>query len=166
MTTSQTPTRARLLGPGLLLGVGFGGFFDGIVLHQVLQWHHMLSAQDAAVPTFPVDTVAGLETNTLWDGLFHVTALLFFLGGTAWLWSRLGDVRPLPLRALAGLLAAGWGLFNLVEGIVDHHLLQVHHVRDDVADPLPWDLGFLALGAVLLVGGLTLYRSSVRDRGA
>jgi uncharacterized membrane protein len=27
----------------LLLGIGLGGFFDGIVLHQILQWHHMLS---------------------------------------------------------------------------------------------------------------------------
>jgi uncharacterized membrane protein len=25
---------------GILFGLGLGGFFDGIVLHQVLQWHH------------------------------------------------------------------------------------------------------------------------------
>lgn len=25
--------------PGLLMGLGFGGSVDGIVLHQVLQWH-------------------------------------------------------------------------------------------------------------------------------
>jgi uncharacterized membrane protein len=24
----------------------------------------------------------------------------------------------------------GWGLFNLVEGVIDHHLLNIHHVRD------------------------------------
>ena len=24
----------------------------------------------------------------------------------------------------------GWGLFNLVEGIIDHHVLEIHHVRD------------------------------------
>ena len=28
---------------GILLGVGLGGFFDGIVLHQLLQWHHMIT---------------------------------------------------------------------------------------------------------------------------
>jgi uncharacterized membrane protein len=28
---------------GLLFGIGLGGFLDGIVLHQILQWHHMLS---------------------------------------------------------------------------------------------------------------------------
>ncbi|MFH9118580.1 DUF2243 domain-containing protein [Streptomyces globisporus] len=28
--------------PGIILGVGLGGFVDGILLHQLLQWHHML----------------------------------------------------------------------------------------------------------------------------
>ena len=28
---------------GILFGLGLGGFVDGIVLHQLLQWHHMLS---------------------------------------------------------------------------------------------------------------------------
>jgi uncharacterized membrane protein len=53
--------------PGILLGIGLGGFVDGIVLHQILQWHHMLSSEGS----HPTTTVAGLETNTLWDGLFH-----------------------------------------------------------------------------------------------
>ena len=60
---------------------------------------------------------------------------------------------------MVGALAVGWGLFNLVEGIVDHHILGIHHVRDDVANPLPWDLGFLALGALLVVGGWLLIRT-------
>ena len=34
-----------------------------------------------------------------------------------------------------GLVLAGWGIFNLLEGIVDHHLLGVHHVRDDAGSP-------------------------------
>ncbi len=45
----------------------------------------------------------------------------------------------------------GWGIFNLVEGLVNHQLLGVHHVRDDLGAPLSWDLGFLASG-VLLTG--------------
>jgi uncharacterized membrane protein len=28
---------------GILFGLGLGGFFDGIVLHQILQWHHMVT---------------------------------------------------------------------------------------------------------------------------
>lgn len=43
--------------PGIVLGVGLGGFFDGIVLHQVLQWHHMFSS------VYPVDTVSGLRPD-------------------------------------------------------------------------------------------------------
>ena len=56
-----------------------------------------------------------------------------------------GTHRTVPTCALVGLLLAGWGLFNVVEGLIDHHLLEVHHVRDDVADPLPWDLGSCVL---------------------
>ena len=37
--------------PGILLGIGLGGFVDGIVLHQILQWHHMLSSEGDYPPT-------------------------------------------------------------------------------------------------------------------
>jgi len=57
----------------------------------------------------------------------------------------------------------GWGAFNLVEGIVDHHILTIHHVRDDVGAPLGWDLAFLALGAILVLGGLALKRSGQQE---
>ena len=68
---------------GILLGVGFGGFVDGIVLHQILQWHHMLTSTG----DHPATTVAGLEANTLWDGLFHVAAWLCAFAGV-WLLRR------------------------------------------------------------------------------
>jgi uncharacterized membrane protein len=45
--------------PALLLGLGLGGLFDGVVLHQLLQWHHMLSSW------YPVDSIANLRINTL-----------------------------------------------------------------------------------------------------
>jgi Predicted membrane protein (DUF2243) len=40
---ARDTARTRPRGPGILLGVGLGGFVDGIVLHQILQWHHMLT---------------------------------------------------------------------------------------------------------------------------
>ncbi|HWL37484.1 MAG TPA: DUF2243 domain-containing protein [Frankiaceae bacterium] len=139
----------RLTVAGLLLGVGLGGFVDGIVLHQVLQWHHLLT-----------DTsVTSIEKNTLANGLFHAATWVCVLAGVVLLWR---SERRAPGRYLAGLLLAGWGAFNLVEGVVDHHLLTIHHVRDDVANPLPWDLGFLALSAVLLGVGWALARRSGR----
>jgi uncharacterized membrane protein len=61
-----------------------------------------------------------------------------------------------------GLVLAGWGVFNLVEGVIDHQLLGLHHVRDDLGGPLGWDLGFLALGALLVVAGALLARPARR----
>jgi uncharacterized membrane protein len=41
---ASTPARPRgLLSAGVVLGVALGGFFDGVMLHQVLRWHHLLS---------------------------------------------------------------------------------------------------------------------------
>ncbi|MDP3966771.1 MAG: DUF2243 domain-containing protein [Nocardioides sp.] len=85
---------------GLLYGLGLGGFVDGILLHQVLQWHHMVSA----VPAYPVDTVAGLEANTLADGFFHVATWFFVVGGAL---AALHAWRPGPRRAELGLVV-GW----------------------------------------------------------
>ena len=148
-----------MLGAGLLLGIGLGGFVDGIVLHQILQWHHMLTSEGG----HPASTVAGLEANTLADGLFHAFAWLAVCVGVWLLW-RAGPAAAVALRGrrLVGLMLAGWGLFNLVEGIVDHQLLGIHHVKlDQSGDPIvALDAAFLGLGAVLLVLGFAIVRSS------
>jgi uncharacterized membrane protein len=145
--------------PGLLLGVGLGGFVDGIVLHQVLQWHHMLSHTER----YPTTTLAGLQGNTVADGLFHAFSWLAVVGGLLLLWRRLrGGGRAWSRWSLIGLMLAGWGLFNLVEGIVDHHILQVHHVREGPYRDW-YDLGFLALGALLLLAGWAIHRSGQRS---
>ena len=62
-----------------------------------------------------------------------------------------------------GLVLAGWGLFNLVEGLVDHQILGVHHVRDDLGGPLSWDIGFLLSGVLLIAVGWWVHRRGVRD---
>lgn len=136
-----------------MFGIGLGGFVDGIALHQLLQWHHLLSAERSP------HTVAGLEVNTMADGFFHVGTWLVVLGAsivTIALW-RQGRLAPSWSFHLGGLLA-GWGLFNLAEGVVNHLVLRIHHVRDDLGGPLSWDLGFLALGALLVAAGWALMR--------
>ena len=154
MATTPAP---RL--PAFVLGVGLGGFLDGIVLHQLLQWHHILSDTG----DHPMTTVDGLEANTLADRLFHVSTWLFVAAGLTLMlraWRR-GALAP-PWRVHAGLLLAGWGVFNVVEGTVDHLVLGIHHVRDDLGGPLGWDIGFLVFGALLLAGGLALARAGER----
>jgi uncharacterized membrane protein len=144
--------------PAFVLGLGLGGFVDGIVLHQLLQWHHLLTGENGGEPR---TTVAGLEANTLADGVFHAATWVLVAAATGMMlraWQR-REPAP-PWRLHLGMVLAGWGAFNLVEGLVDHHLLQLHHVRDDLGGPLGWDLGFLGLGLLLAVAGLALARSA------
>ncbi len=130
---------------------------DGIVLHQILQWHHMLTSEGS----YPAATIAGLETNTLWDGLFHLSTWIATTVGLWMLWKRGRQGAVWAGRHLLGLMLAGWGTFNLVEGTVDHHILGLHHVKAGEYQGI-LDLAFLALGAVLLVGGLLMARAGER----
>lgn len=156
----QEPAHESHRPPGvaasLLLGVGLGGFVDGIVLHQVLQWHHMVSHIEA----FPTTTTPGLEMNTLADGLFHLGAWVCVAVGStlivaAW---RSGRLAP-SWRFHFGLIITGWGTFNLAEGIINHQILGIHHVRDDLGAPLSWDIGFLIFGLLLILTGSALHRA-------
>ena len=143
---------------GVLIGVGMGGFVDGIVLHQILQWHNMFSSR---VP--PVDLLA-MKFNMVWDGLFHASTWVATAAGLALLW-RAGQRIDVPwsTRTFVGSLLLGWGLFNLVEGVIDHHVLGLHHVRPGSGE-LAWDIAFLALGGLLVALGAGLIRAGRRDR--
>lgn len=150
------PERVKpLVTAGVVLGIGLGGFVDGIVLHQLLQVHHMVSAR-----TPPTD-LAGMEVNVVADGLFHAGAYLFTVAGIVLLyrvWRR--PAVPASGRSLFGAVLMGFGLFNLIEGIVDHHLLVLHRVWPaGPGPPIVWDLLFLLSGLVLLVGGYAVVRS-------
>ena len=112
---AQRAAATRPPAPGILLGIGLGGFVDGIVLHQILQWHHMLSSEGG----YPKTTVAGLKENMLADGLFHAFTWVVVVGGLGVLWRRTNDWRwAASGRALIGWTLLGWGPFNVVEGLV------------------------------------------------
>ncbi len=146
---------------GVFFGLGLGGFFDGIVLHQLLQWHHMLTNAG-----YPPDNVENLKINTFWDGLFHTLTYVFVVIGLGVLWhaSRRTHIRW-SSKLLIGSLLIGFGLFNLVEGIVDHEILGIHHVNETVPREqwIYWDIGFLVWGAAMLVWGWFLLRSGQRE---
>jgi uncharacterized membrane protein len=128
---------------GIILGLGLGGFVDGILLHQIVHWHNMGSA--VVLPT----TMEAMQANMRWDGFFHAAVWLLTLIGVYWLLTDARRGAPLPdTRAFTGLLIFGWGLFNLVEGIIDHHVLGLHHVRDLPAHMPLYDWLFLGIGGV------------------
>lgn len=139
---------ARLLAGGtLLLGAGLGAFIDGIALHQILQWHEMLSSR-----VFPGDLITA-KINMFWDGVFHLFSWVTALAGALITARGARDApRGVLARVLTGGLLAGWGLFNLVEGVIDHQILGLHHVHPGEGE-LAWDLGFLASGALLIAAG-------------
>jgi uncharacterized membrane protein len=142
---------------GLILGLGLGGFVDGIWLHQIMQWHNMGSA------VLPPVTMEAMSQNMVWDGLFHLATLLVTIAGVLMLWSegRRGRA-PQAVSALVGQMVLGWGVFNLVEGIIDHHLLELHHVRDLPAHVPVYDWIFLAAGGVLfIIVGWTMSRNTL-----
>jgi uncharacterized membrane protein len=149
--------KRRLTISGILLGLGLGGFFDGIVLHQILQWHHMLSHTSE----YPTNTIAGLEMNVLADGLFHAATYVFTIAGLVVLWPVLDQPeRVWSRRGFVALLILGWGIFNVVEGIINHQVLQIHNVREDVGNKLAWNVGFLVVGTLMVLIGWGIYRRS------
>ena len=153
---TPSPLR-RLRGPLLVTGFGLGAFVDGIVLHQLLQWHHLL------VELEPADDRAGLAYNVFWDGVFHAAAWLVVLGGVLWLARARDDVRAAGRRGVVGLLLVGWGLFNVVDQVVFHLLLEAHHIRDGENAAL-YDWGYTALGVLLALVGAQLARERSPQR--
>jgi uncharacterized membrane protein len=142
---------------GILFGLGLGGFFDGIVLHQILQWHHMVTSAG-----YPPDTVENLKLNTLLDGLFHASTYVFVAAGLVILWRHAQKTHVRwSTKLLAGTMLLGFGWFNVIEGLVDHQILGLHHVNETVPPErwLYWDVGFLAWGAAMILLGWWLKRA-------
>jgi uncharacterized membrane protein len=139
---------ARIRNAALLLGIGLGGFLDGTVLHQIAHWHQMLSAQVAP------ETIEAMRRNMSADGWFHFAAWGVTFAGVLVLWSGIRGPGRLPsTRTLLGYMLVGWGAFNLVEGVIAHHILELHHVRDLPTHIVFYDWAFLIVsGALILIG--------------
>ncbi len=148
----------RIRTSAILLGIGMGGFIDGIVLHQVLQWHHMLSSVVAP------ESMEAMRVNMGADGAFHLVTWAVTLAGIFALWSAFGRPGTLPsTTAFAGYLLLGWGWFNLLEGLINHFLLDLHHVRDLPQHVPAYDWIFILGGGVgFIVLGVALSKSRVK----
>jgi uncharacterized membrane protein len=153
MNSSYKP----LVSAGIFLGIGMGGFVDGIVFHQILQTHGMLSA------SVPKTTVANIEVNMFWDGLFHALTWLMTAIGIALLF-KAGRQRDVAWsgKALVAAMFLGWGLFNFVEGLIDHFVLNIHHVVQRLGQSI-YDYAFLASGVVFILGGWIAIRRIAQE---
>ena len=143
MVGTTARDRPSLLWPAILVGVGLAGTLDEVVLHQLLGWHHFY---DRSTPT------AGLVS----DGLFHLFSTVVLVIGLIQLVERRRTTQDRPRVALAGILGAG--AFNLYDGTIQHKLLGLHQVREGVPSNLPYDLGFLAIAAIVALAGALLLR--------
>lgn len=151
-TTSPVPSHSyrRLRWATLALGISLGGFFDGILLHQILQWHHLLSG---------VDTLRDVRVQILADGLFH--ALMYVIGGVALcvLWrSRSAFVLPMASRLIWTQCLLGFGLWHVADTLLSHWLSGIHRIRDDASNPLFWDVLWLVVFGLVPIAAALLMR--------
>jgi uncharacterized membrane protein len=153
-------TLKPIIASGTVLGIGLGGFIDGIALHQIFQVHSMLSAK------VPLATMENMRTNMRADGGFHVAMLLFTLIGIFMLFhaGRRTDV-DYSTRTFVGAMIMGWGIFNVVEGLIDHQILGLHHVVERLGLSI-WDWLFLAASVVLIVIGWVMTKSGAANDDA
>jgi len=142
----------------LCLGIGMGGFIDGIVLHQILQWHQMLS--NKITPT----TFETKSINMFWDGIFETVTWIFTFIGILLMWQsrRRTDLHLSNHLFWSGLIS-GWGIFNLMDSIFNHYLFRFHNVRENVPQVAAWNLGFLIISLGMIVLGWLMMKQVKRQ---
>ena len=153
MAPSDYPSRFRAA--GYLLGLSLGGFFDGILLHQILQWHHLLAGLQG-------EGWQDLRLQILADGLFHALMYVAAAIGLVLLWRARDDLQGERAdRVLAGHVLLGFGLWHVADTVLSHWVTGIHRVRMDSPNPLMWDLiWFFAFGIIPLAAGWVMRRSA------
>lgn len=124
-----------------LFGIAIIGMLDGIVFHQILQWHSV---------NMHTDRIHQIMS----DGYFHLLVTVVMFASSILLWK--GDPKE-PPSGFWGSFFLGAGAFNLVEGILNHHLLQAHHVKPG-PNQLWFDISYDVFAVLLLAVGWMLYR--------
>ncbi len=156
-TTTNNRSVSALVRAGIFLGIGMGGFVDGILFHQLLQFHSMLTGR------LPKTSIANIEINMFWDGMFHSLTWTMTAIGLFQFWKAVNRADTLLSgKAMLGSIFLGWGLFNFFEGLIDHHLLNLHHVVERLGVSA-YDYVFLASGLIFGLGGILAIRSVASD---
>ena len=146
----STNSAGPLIRAGIVLGMGFGGLADGIILHQILGWHHLVCYSAHCQP----NSIAQLQHENTQDGYFHLALWLTLLAGTA-LMFRAAQQAGLTGRGrvLTGAMLAGSGLFNFFEGLINHQILGIHHVLPGNPHQFLFDMLYLANGLLFVLAG-------------
>lgn len=149
---------------GYLLGFALGGFFDGILLHQILQWHHVLSLVDA-------EPLRDLRAQVVADGVFH--AIMYAVAAVG-LWllyrSRNEFTGAEADRNLVADGLIGFGVWHVIDAVLFHWVLEIHHIRLEVPNPIAWDVGWMVVfGLIPIALGVWMQRhyptrASIADR--
>lgn len=148
----------KLLSAGMLLGGSSAGFCDGIIFHQILQTHSMIANK------LPLITVVNVEVNMFWDGVFHLLTLATTWLGIVYLWQTLNNKdHHYPAIIFFGSFFLGAGIFNLIEGIIDHNYLQLHHVLQNSRMTVQYysDIIFIIIALLLIAIGLRIVKSAI-----
>lgn len=88
------------------------------------------------------------------DGLLHAAEVTALVGGFFW-FADLRRRSALSSRLAWGGFLLGAGGFQLFDGVVDHKVLRLHQIRYGV-HLLPYDVLWIASGAVLLLAGVVV----------
>lgn len=151
-TTYKSPVPITMA--SMIIGIGLGGFIDGIVFHQILQWHEMLSN------VIPATDYVGKSINMFWDGIFHAFCFIVVFIGILLLW-KIGRRKEADLsgKLLTGGLVSGWAMFNCIEGVINHHILKLHNVMEFSIHHEIANWIFLVTSFILLAVGYLIMKS-------
>ncbi|MGO4886318.1 DUF2243 domain-containing protein [Anaerobacillus sp. MEB173] len=130
---------------GILFGLGFIAFFDEMVFHQLLHWHHFYDKSTTNI---------GLIS----DGLFHAFSWFATIGGL-FLFADLKRRNAVWLTRWWGGVLLGAGIFQLYDGTVQHKLMRLHQIRY-VENVIIYDIVWNIIAVVLIiVGAILVYRT-------
>ncbi|OAE56580.1 hypothetical protein A7J67_07990 [Achromobacter xylosoxidans] len=138
----------RLRRASFLLGFAMGGFFDGILLHQILQWHHLLSGVQTGA-------LGSLSAQVAMDGVFHAIMYVIAAAGLIELFrARSAVSSSAPIRPRWGHFWIGFGVWHITDALLSHWITGIHRIKMDAENLLVWDLAwFVVFGVAPLLYG-------------
>src|SRR5690625_3096635 len=128
---------------GFLFGLGLIAFFDEVVFHQLLRWHHFYDR-------------ATTEIGIISDGLFHAFSWFATIGGL-FLLADLRRRQGLIWTKWWGAVFLGAGLFQLYDGVIQHKVMRIHQIRY-VENVIIYDIVWITLAIIFIIVGWYLWR--------